>query len=105
MGNTQALEVRLPRFELGAVSAREPDVIQTESVLIEVGRRTFAVEMVQTEKGPTHQPHDVSKRSGVFVDHRVAPDQRLVPRHTSVDVTDRQRDVMNSWKIWHDCPF
>ena len=89
------------RFEFGTVCAREPDMIETETMLVEVTPGISVGELVQSDECATDEPHDVTERSGVLVDHRIASEEPSIPRHTPIEVADRERHVVNRREIGH----
>lgn len=92
MWNTQFIEPDAPGGELGAVRARERDMVKTRSAWVEGNVLERALrEGVQTEKRAADDENDVPERSGVLVEGRGQTQNPFVPGHADRQVRHCER--------------
>jgi short chain dehydrogenase len=85
-----------PGLELGAVRAAEADVVEAGAELAEAVALHRPVVLVDAEqRAIVERPHQMPESGvGVLVEHRVGAEQRSIPRPACVDITHRDRDVI-----------
>jgi hypothetical protein len=76
-------------------------VVQTDSALIERLVARGVGELIESHQCLAKQPDDVSKRSSVLVEDRVAAEQGSVSGNTAVKIAYRQRAVNDRGKFGH----
>src|ERR1017187_9975036 len=93
-----------PCLKLRPAGAREGQMVQTRTTLVERLRALQVWELMNTDERPSHKPHDVVESTRVLIDNRIGAEQLLVPGLASAEVTHCQRDVRDRRKLGHQWP-
>lgn len=104
--NSQFAEPVLPPLERSPICASESHVVQANLPLIEARTDLGIRKLVDTEQGLTaQQPHDVAKRTGVFIKDWLRVKEALVPRNTAVQVAHSYCDMGDCWELGQADPL
>ena len=60
---------------------------------------------MEPEQRSTDEPHGVTERARVLVDHGVVPEETVIPGHASIEVCNRECSVVSAGEIGHESPF
>jgi hypothetical protein len=102
----ELVQPRLALLEVLAARHVERDVVETDAELAElIALLGFPGVLVDPdERSAGERPHDVSPRSGVFVDDGLLAEQRRVPRLALLVAVHGHSDVTQSRKLGHPSP-
>ena len=96
--------MRFPLSKLGPVRTTKRNVVKARPQLIERLCTRWGDMLVNAEQRAAKQPHDVVERAGVLVEHRIGPEQSLIPGPAPIKISDCHGDMRNRGKLSHHVP-
>ncbi len=83
MSDAEFGQGRLPSLQVCSVCACERDVVEPDASLIERFGVTVG-ELMEPHQGLAHGPHDMPKRSRVFIENRRSTEEPFIPWDAAV---------------------
>ena len=98
--DAENIQPRLPLFQFGSAGAGEGEVIEPGPSLVKGFTSMEIRKLMDANQGlAPEKPNDVMEGARVLVDHRLGPEQPLVPRSAAFEIGDSERHMSDAWEI------